>query len=75
MIEDLAVLFEQKEIQILNISWLVDELEAFTYIYNQTTRNVQYSAPQGVHDDSVISLALSYQAIKDLKNRGTYAIK
>ena len=75
MIEDLAVLFEQKEIQILNISWLVDELEAFTYIYNQNTRNVQYSAPQGVHDDSVISLALSYQAIKDLKNRGTYAIK
>ena len=75
MIEDLAVLFEQKEIQILNVSWLIDELEAFTYIYNQTTRNVQYSAPQGVHDDSVISLALSYQAIKELKNRGTYAIK
>lgn len=75
MIEDLAVLFEQKDISILNVNWLIDELEAFTYIYNQNTRNVQYSAPQGVHDDSVISLALSIQAIKELKTKGTYAVR
>lgn len=75
MIEELAVLFEQKEIGILNINWLIDELEAFTYVYNQNTRNVQYSAPQGVHDDSVISLALSIQAHKDLKNYGKYAVR
>lgn len=72
MIEDLAVLFEQKEVTILDINWLIDELEAFTYIYNQTTRNVQYSAPQGVHDDSVISLALATQAKKHLGNKGKY---
>jgi len=66
MIEDLAVLFEQKDISILDISWLIDELEAFTYIYNANTRNVQYSAPQGVHDDSVISLALAIQSRKHL---------
>lgn len=70
MIEDLAVLFEQKNISILDIQWLIDELEAFTYIYNQTTRNVQYSAPQGVHDDSVISLALAIQSRKHLASRG-----
>jgi phage terminase large subunit-like protein len=75
MIEELAVLFEQKEIGILNINWLIDELEAFTYVYNQNTRNVQYSAPQGIHDDSVISLALSIQAHKDLKNYGKYSIR
>jgi hypothetical protein len=75
MIEELAVCFEQKEISILNINWLIDELEAFTYIYNPNTRNVQYSAPQGVHDDSVISLALSIQAHKELKNKGTYAVR
>jgi len=69
MIEDLAVLFEQKDISILDIQWLVDELEAFTYIYNQTTRNVQYSAPQGVHDDGVISLGLATQAKKHLNSR------
>jgi phage terminase large subunit-like protein len=75
MIEELAVLFEQKDIGVLNISWLIDELEAFTYVYNQNTRNVQYSAPQGVHDDSVISLALSIQAHKELKNYGKYSIR
>jgi hypothetical protein len=68
MIEDLAVLFENKEIKILNENYLVDELNAFTYIYNQKTRRVQYGAPQGVHDDSVMSLALAVQSIKNLKN-------
>ena len=66
MIEDLAVLFEQRDISILDISWFIDELEAFTYIYNANTRNVQYSAPQGVHDDSVISLSLAIQSRKHL---------
>ena len=67
MIEDLALAFEQKAISILDINWLVDELEAFTYIYNPNTRNVQYSAPQGVHDDSVMSLALALQSRKNIK--------
>lgn len=74
MIEDLAVLFEQKDIKILNIDWLIDELEAFTYVYSQTTRKVQYSAPQGIHDDSVISLALATQAKKHLGKLGTYNV-
>lgn len=68
MIEDLAVLFENKEIKILNEPYLVDELNAFTYIYNQKTRRVQYGAPQGIHDDTVMSLALAVQSIKDNKN-------
>lgn len=70
MIEDLAVLFEQKNVSILDINWLVDELNAFTYTYNSQTRNVQYSAPAGVHDDSVISLALAVQSCKHLRNKG-----
>ena len=67
MIEDLALAFEQNAISILDISWLIDELEAFTYIYNPNTRGVQYSAPQGVHDDSVMSLALALQSRKIIK--------
>jgi hypothetical protein len=70
MIEDLAVLFEQKHLSILDTNWLIDELNAFTYIYNTSTRNVQYSAPAGIHDDSVISLALAVQSVKHLKNKG-----
>ena len=73
MIEDLAVLFEQKDISVLDLPWLIDELESFTYIYNPNTRNVQYSAPQGIHDDGVISLALAAQAKKHLGKVGQYA--
>jgi phage FluMu gp28-like protein len=67
MIEDLALAFEQKTISILDKTWLIDELNAFTYVYNVNTRNLQYSAPQGVHDDSVISLALALQSRHNLK--------
>lgn len=68
MIEDLAVLFENKEIKILNEQWLVDELNAFTYVYNENTRRVQYGAPSGIHDDGVMSLAMAVQSIKNLSN-------
>jgi hypothetical protein len=74
MIEDLAVAFENKEIKVLNIDWLIDELENFTYIYNPNTRKVQYSAPQGMHDDSVISLSLANQSHKTKRTKGQYYI-
>ena len=74
MIEDLAVQFEQKEIKIPDLDWFVDELGAFTYVYNPKTRRVQYSAPQGLHDDGVISLALYNQARTKLFQKGKYTI-
>jgi hypothetical protein len=74
MIEDLAVSFEQQEICIPNDEWLVDELESFTYIYNPKTRKVQYSAPEGIHDDGVISLGLYNQARKHLSQKGKYYV-
>ena len=74
MIEDLAVSFEQMELTLPNIEYFIDELEAFTYIFNPTTRNVKYGAPEGMHDDSVMSLALYNQARKNLSRRGTYTI-
>lgn len=75
MIEDLALAFEQGNITILNEGWLIDELEAFTYIYDERTRGVKYSAPQGLHDDAVISLALAIQSRKNLLNSGHYFIR
>lgn len=74
MIEDLAVSFEQMELTLPDIEYLIDECEAFTYIFNPTTRNVKYGAPDGVHDDSVISLALYNQARKHLSRKGQYTI-
>ncbi|CAB4153770.1 large terminase protein [uncultured Caudovirales phage] len=75
MIEDLALAFEQGNITILNEGWLIDELEAFTYIYDERTRGVKYSAPQGLHDDAVISLSLAIQSRKNLLNSGHYFIR
>jgi len=72
MIEDLAVAFEQLELRLPNEEYLIDELEAFTYVFDAKTRHVKYSAPEGIHDDSVISLSLYNQARKNLSQRGKY---
>jgi phage terminase large subunit-like protein len=74
IIEDLALAFEQLEITLQDIDWLVDELENFTYIYNVNTRAVQYSAPIGLHDDGVMSLALAWHCRKTQQNKGRYQI-
>lgn len=72
MIEDLALSFEQQELILPNEEWLIEELESFTYIYDNKTRRVKYGAPQGVHDDGVISLSLYNQARKKLALKGKY---
>ena len=74
IIEDLALAFEQQDIKIMDEGWLIDELENFTYIYNPNTRSVQYSAPIGMHDDGVISLALAWHCRKHYSKRGQYKI-
>lgn len=72
MIEDLALSFEQNELIIPSEEWLLDELESFTYIYDNKTRRVKYGAPTGIHDDGVISLSLYNQARKKLSLKGKY---
>jgi phage terminase large subunit-like protein len=58
-IEALALAFEKGEIKILPEPILVNELQAF-----EMTRlpggGLRYAAPQGLHDDCVMSLALAY---------------
>jgi len=49
-------------------------IEDIVFVYNNKTRNVQYSAPVGMHDDSVISLSLAYQSLKEKKSRGKYRV-
>jgi hypothetical protein len=74
MIEDLAISFENTDLAIPNIDWLIDEIESFTYIFDEKTRRVKYGAPSGVHDDGVISLSLYDQARKKLSLKGKYAV-
>ncbi len=72
MIEDLAVSFEQMELTIPDEEYLIDELEAFTYVFDPKSRSVKYSAPEGIHDDTVMSMALYNQARKNLPSKGKY---
>lgn len=62
LIESLIVDFESGNIAIPTkevFEPLFTELEAFNFEYSPTSRTVKYSAPSGVHDDTVISLGLA----------------
>lgn len=73
IVEDLIVAFEQKDIGILGHDWQINELEVFTYEYNLKTRQIKYSAPTGLHDDYVMSRAITNHAHKTMKGKGQYS--
>ena len=58
LIQSLAIAFEQGKISIPPIKELVNELMIFEYEMGKTG-NIRYSAPEGYHDNAVISLALA----------------
>jgi len=70
IIEQLSVAFQNFEIKIPKqevFPFLYQELNLFAYTYNAKTRSVKYGAPQGHHDDCVMSLALAEECTR--KNR------
>ena len=63
LIESLALAFEREEVK-----WLADdvatlELEAYERKVSATTGRSAYSAPEGLHDDTVMARALANQAL------------
>ena len=72
IIEALIVANQSKEFSITNSEWLKKEFEVFTYQYSASTRSVKYGAPSGFHDDGVMSCAIAYHALKNLKRSGQY---
>lgn len=63
LIESLVLAFERGEIQILNDPVLIGELEAYERKVNPTTNRSSYSAPEGMHDDMVMALALAWHGV------------
>jgi hypothetical protein len=55
-------------------SWLYNELSVFTYEYNPKSRSIKYGHPSGLHDDTVMSLAIANYNRKQNKTLGTYAV-
>ena len=58
LIENLSIKIENREISYPQVPALINELKMFGYTIG-TTGLVRYSAPEGYHDDCVISLALA----------------
>ena len=63
LIEALSIAIEQREVSFPNITELVNELHSFGFETLPSGR-MRYTAPSGLHDDCVISLALTWKAQK-----------
>ena len=77
IIEGLILDMNESIIQIPSrelFSYLWDELTVYTYEYNPKTRSLRYGHPNGLHDDTVMSLAIANYHRKQNKNYGTYAV-
>lgn len=68
LIESLVLAFDRGEIAVLNDPILKGELMAYERKITATGRS-QYSAPEGLHDDGVISLALAWHGASAPKKR------
>ena len=64
---NLSVAIENQEIWLPDNDQLIDELSVFEYDMTPSG-NVRYNAPEGFHDDMVISLCLAWDGIKNMKN-------
>lgn len=62
LIEKLMVAIEQRHITFPNIEVLINELGLFSYEVTDHG-NVRFAAPEGMHDDTVIALALAVQGL------------
>jgi hypothetical protein len=63
LIENLSMMIENRQISIPKIPVLINELRLFGYKMTSSGL-IQYSAPDGYHDDCVIALALAAWQIK-----------
>jgi hypothetical protein len=63
IIRNLATLLEKEEIKLIDDPIWTGELEAFEQKVNPSTGRSTYSAPEGLHDDTVIARALAWWAV------------
>lgn len=74
MVSHLQVAFERKELSLLPDELQMNELSYYEAAYNPKTQVVTYNAPQGLHDDTVISLGLSWEAYRSRAVNGVYSL-
>lgn len=69
-IDNLAMLIERQDVRLMDIPVQTNELQAYQYELTPS-RNVRMNAPEGMHDDCVIALALSAWALRDRPRKNT----
>jgi PBSX family phage terminase large subunit len=77
IIENLIMDFNAERIKIPSntlFPHLRFELDVFSYTYSSKSRSVHYSAPFGLHDDCVMSLAIANHHRKSNSSRGSYSV-
>ena len=62
VIDALALAFERQEIRILPDPILIAELQSFE-MERLPSGLMRYSAPEGLHDDTVMALALAWHGV------------
>ena len=72
LISSLAVSLEKEEIRWLDDPIWTAELEAFEQTVNRVTGRSSYSAPEGLHDDTVIGRALAREAVAMSHRKSIY---
>jgi hypothetical protein len=73
LLNNLAILLEQDKIKIPDDEGLIGELEAFSYQLTDRGK-VKIGVPEGMHDDRVMSLALSVWGVSERIKPDLYAI-
>lgn len=71
LIESLALAFEREECRWQPDPVWTGELEAYERKVSPVTGRSQYSAPEGMHDDTVIARALAWEAVQRAARRWT----
>jgi hypothetical protein len=71
LIDNLAMKIEQGNARLLDIPEQANELIAYQYELTPS-RNVRMNAPEGMHDDCVISLALAFWGLADHGQAGSW---
>ena len=71
LINNLAMRIEQGQIRLMDIDTQTNELIAYQYELTPS-RNVRMNAPEGMHDDCVISLALAAWGRGQIYSAGAY---
>ena len=71
IVEGMALAIEKGEIQLLDDKELTVEMTVYEMEKTASGKNITYNAPNGYHDDCIISTAIAYDSIK----KSTYHIR